>query len=52
MLGVGMDWAESFHDAALGVPGKGVTEQFRIDHGPAGVPAAGCPLPGAGARSG
>jgi transposase len=37
VLGVGVDWAESFHDVALGVPGKGVTEQFRIDHGPAGV---------------
>jgi len=37
LLGVGIDWAESFHDVALGVPGKGVIEQFRIDHGPAGV---------------
>ena len=37
MLGVGIDWAESFHDVALGVPGKGVAEEFRIDHGPAGV---------------
>ena len=37
MLGVGIDWAESFHDVALGVPGKGVIEQFRIDHGPGGV---------------
>ncbi len=37
MIGVGVDWAESFHDVALGVPGKGVTDQFRIDHGPAGV---------------
>ena len=37
MLGVGLDWAESFHDVALGVPGKGVIERFRIDHGPAGV---------------
>lgn len=37
MLGVGLDWAESFHDVALGVPGKGVIEQFRIDHGPDGV---------------
>jgi transposase len=37
LLGVGIDWAESFHDVALGVPGKGVTEQFRFDHGPAGV---------------
>jgi Transposase/Transposase IS116/IS110/IS902 family len=37
LLGVGIDWAESFHDVALGVAGKGVIEQFRIDHGPAGV---------------
>lgn len=37
MLGVGIDWAESFHDVALGQPGKGVTEQFRIDHTVTGV---------------
>src|SRR5690349_1527487 len=37
VLGVGVDWAESFHDVALGLPGKGVIEQFRIEHGPAGV---------------
>jgi hypothetical protein len=37
VLGVGVDWAGSFHDVAIGVPGKGVTEQFRIDHGPGGV---------------
>lgn len=37
MLGVGIDWAESFHDVALGQPGKGVIEQFRIDHTVAGV---------------
>lgn len=37
MLGVGIDWAESFHDVALGRPGKGVIEQFRIDHTAAGV---------------
>ncbi len=37
VLGVGVDWAEEFHDVALGVAGKGVIEQFRIDHGPAGV---------------
>jgi transposase len=37
LLGVGLDWAEQFHDVALGVPGKGVIEEFRIDHGPAGV---------------
>ena len=38
MLGVGLDWAEDHHDVALGLPGKGVTEQFRIEHGPAGSP--------------
>ena len=37
MLGVGVDWAEGFHDVALGVAGRGVSEQFRIEHGPAGV---------------
>ena len=34
---MGIDWAESFHDVALGRPGEGVIEQFRIEHGPAGV---------------
>ena len=37
MLGVGIDWAEEFHDIALGTPDRGVCEQFRIEHGPAGV---------------
>jgi hypothetical protein len=37
LLGVGIDWAESFHDVALGRPGEGVIEQFRIEHSPAGV---------------
>jgi Transposase/Transposase IS116/IS110/IS902 family len=37
VLGVGVDWAESFHDVALGRPGEGVIEQFRIEHGQAGV---------------
>ncbi|MBB2506510.1 IS110 family transposase [Amycolatopsis echigonensis] len=37
MLGAGIDWAESFHDVALGRPGEGVIEQFRIDHTAAGV---------------
>jgi transposase len=37
MLGVGIDWAEEFHDIALGTVEKGVIEQFRIVHGPAGV---------------
>jgi len=37
LLGVGIDWAESFHDVAIGRPGEGVIEQFRIDHTAAGV---------------
>jgi transposase len=37
VLGVGLDWAENLHDVALGRPGQGVIEQFRIDHGPSGV---------------
>lgn len=37
MLAVGIDWAESFHDVALGRPGEGVVEQFRIDHTAAGI---------------
>jgi transposase len=37
LLGVGLDWAESFHDVALGRPGEGVIEQFRIDHTVTGV---------------
>jgi hypothetical protein len=37
VLGVGVDWAESFHDVALGRPGEGVIEQFRVEHGVAGV---------------
>ncbi len=31
MLGIGIDWAEEFHDVALGTPEKGVIEQFRIE---------------------
>jgi transposase len=37
VLGVGIDWAEEFHDIALGTVEKGVVEQFRVEHGPAGV---------------
>jgi transposase len=37
VLGVGIDWAEEFHDVALGTVEKGVVEQFRIEHTPAGV---------------
>ena len=34
---MGVDWAESFHDVAIGQPGKGVVDHFRVDHGLAGV---------------
>ena len=37
MLGVGIDWAEEFHDIALGTQEKGVFEQFRMKHEPAAV---------------
>src|ERR1700740_2181002 len=37
VLCVGVEWAEAFHDVALGRPGEGVIEQFRIEHGPGGV---------------
>ncbi|MDQ6937871.1 MAG: transposase [Actinomycetota bacterium] len=37
VLGVGIDWAEEFHDIALGTQEKGVIEQFRINHDPSGV---------------
>ena len=37
VLGVGIDWAEAFHDIALGTPEEGVIQQFRIEHSPAGV---------------
>jgi transposase len=37
VLGVGIDWAEDFHDIALGTQEKGVIEEFRIDHTPSGV---------------
>jgi len=39
VLGIGIDWAEEFHDVAFGTPEKGVVEQFRISHGPDGVGA-------------
>jgi hypothetical protein len=39
VLGIGIDWAEEFHDVAFGTQEKGVVEQFRIEHGPAGVTA-------------
>jgi hypothetical protein len=37
VLGIGIDWAEEFHDIAFGTQEKGVIEQFRINHGPAGL---------------
>jgi hypothetical protein len=37
VLGVGVDWAESFHDVAFGIAGKGVVKEFRIQHGPEGI---------------
>jgi len=39
VLGIGIDWAEEFHDVALGTAEKGVIEQFRVEHTPAGVGA-------------
>jgi transposase len=39
VLGIGIDWAEDFHDIALGTQEQGVIHQFRIDHGPVGVSA-------------
>lgn len=37
MLSVGIDWAEEFHLVALGTPGEGVVEEFRIEHQPRAV---------------
>ncbi|MGY1901043.1 IS110 family transposase [Nocardia gipuzkoensis] len=37
LLAVGIDWAESFHDVALGRPDERVVEQFRVDHTAAGI---------------
>ena len=31
VLGVDIDWAEEFHDMALGTVEEGVVEQFRIE---------------------
>ncbi len=39
MLGTGIDGAEECHDIALGTQEKEVIEQFRTNHGPAGVTA-------------
>jgi transposase len=37
MLSVGIDWAEDFHQVALGRPGEGVIEQFKLPHDPRAV---------------
>jgi hypothetical protein len=37
LLGVGIDWAEEFHLVALGRPGDGVFEIFRVEHRPDAV---------------
>lgn len=37
MLGVGIDWAEEFHDVALGRPGQGVFDIVHVDHNPDAV---------------
>lgn len=39
MLGVGIDWAEAFHDVALGRPGEGVFDELHVDHTPAALDA-------------
>src|SRR5665811_258494 len=39
MLGVGIDWAEEFHDVALGRPGDGVFDEVHVDHTPAALDA-------------
>lgn len=39
MLGVGIDWAEEFHDVALGRPGEGVFDEIHVDHTPAAIDA-------------
>lgn len=39
MLGVGIDWAEEFHDVALGRPGEGVFDVVHVNHTPEAVHA-------------
>ena len=34
MLGIGIDWAEEFHDIAFGTHETGMIERFRIERGP------------------
>lgn len=43
---IGIDWAESFHDVALGRPGEGVIEKFRVEHSAAGWVGLGKAVPG------
>jgi transposase len=39
LLGVGIDWAEEFHDVALGRPGEGVFDVVHVTHTPEAVHA-------------
>jgi transposase len=39
VLGIGIDWAEEFHLVALGRPGDGVFEVFRVEHTPIAINA-------------
>lgn len=39
MLGVGIDWAEEFHEVALGRPGEGVFDVVHVKHSPESVHA-------------
>src|SRR5665811_2627836 len=39
MLAVGIDWAEEFHDVALGRPCDGVFDEIHVDHTPAAIDA-------------
>ncbi len=39
MLGVGVDWAEEFHDVALGRPGDGVFDEIHVGHTSAAIDA-------------
>ena len=39
MLGVGIDWAEEFHQVALGRPGEGVFDVVHVTHSPEAVHA-------------
>src|SRR5665811_440869 len=39
MLAVGIDWAEEFHDVALGRPCYGVFDEIHVAHTPAAIDA-------------